>query len=100
MDNLNNSNNNKYYSQCFWHANGTMVCKKMPLTYDPNLYKKYVLFNNFSDPNENYQPNNYRNNKDYYEKPLNYNSGVDRQVNDYSNSYDWLSPPHTKTRTE
>lgn len=55
------------YTQCVWNANGELVCQRIPVNYNPNKYKNYVQFKDFSTPNENYKPNSYRENLDWYE---------------------------------
>ena len=92
----------QYYDQCYWHADGSLKCQRHKFTYDPQKYKNYTEFNSFSKPNQNYKPNAYRENKEYYEQPYQYNSGVDRNVpvNEYNCNKQWLAPPQTKTRTD
>jgi hypothetical protein len=94
--------NAQYFDQCYWHADGTLNCSKHKFTYDPNGYKKYTEFDTFSKPNENYHPNAYRKNINYYSEPYKYNSGVNRQVqeNKYSIDNKWLAPPQTLTRVD
>ena len=74
--------------QCFWHANGNLIChsNQNPPT---SISEKQVEFDTFSSPNQNYQPNNYRQNKQYYEQP------VTKKVCQSS-----LSPPLTDDRVK
>lgn len=96
------SDKKQYYNQCFWHADGSLKCKKEILTYDPKKYQNYVEFDDFSTPNENYKPNEYRNNLDFYEKPYKYDTGVSRNIHDkdYFDKKKWLSPPQTKKKID
>lgn len=55
------------YTQCVWNANGELVCQRIPVKFNPNKYQSYVQFKDFSTPNENYKPNAYRENIDWYE---------------------------------
>ena len=91
-----------YYNQCYWHADGSLNCKRQKLTYDPEKYKQYAEFNDFSTPNANYKPNAYKDNISYYEQPYRYNSGVSRDIpeNNYSIDNKWLATPQTKSRTD
>lgn len=94
---INMEKNNLKYNQCYWYANGNMVCQKLDIPYEPNRYKGYVDFKNFSTPTKNYDPNGYRRNIEYYEAPNNYTCNVackkcERPAN---NNYEWLSPPQT-----
>ena len=55
----------KAFTQCFWHANGQLVCEN---TVVPMVTPdRYVQFNAFGQPNAKYAPNAYRSNKDFYE---------------------------------
>lgn len=64
MDKLNT------YTQCMWNANGELSCQKVQYN-KVNTPSKFLIFNDFSTPTENYKPNEYRNNLSYYEKPNN-----------------------------
>merc|ERR1712072_1041780 len=57
------------YTQCYWHANGELKCKRVTVPYNQNQSNDNLQFNSFSEPNENYKPNEYRKNFDYYEQP-------------------------------
>ena len=85
------------YTQCYWHANGNLVCNQVNVPYEQNRHQKYVEFDNFSTPNQNYNPNGYRKNLQYYESANNYKCSVpcnncNRPEN---NNYDWMSPQKT-----
>ena len=55
----------KAFTQCFWHANGQLVCEN---TVVPMVTPdRYVQFDAFGQPNAKYAPNAYRSNKDFYE---------------------------------
>ena len=94
------SDSKQYYNQCYWHADGTLVCKRVEFQNNPNYYQNYVQYDNFSKTNSNYKPNEYRQNLQYYSEPYKYNSGVDRNINEeeYNLSNEWLAPPRTNTR--
>lgn len=64
MDKLNT------YTQCMWNANGELSCQKVQYS-KVNTPSKFLQFNDFSTPTENYKPNEYRKNLSYYEKPSN-----------------------------
>lgn len=89
-----------YYNQCFWDATGELNCKRVALEYDENLYKKYVQYSSFGKPNNNYKPNHYRKNTNFYNLPYEYNSGVDRNIKKFKPEPEWLSPPITKDKLE
>lgn len=57
----------KPFVQCFWHANGQLACENtvVPMTTP----ESYVVFNSFGQPNSKYQPDKYRENQSYYQKP-------------------------------
>ena len=56
----------KQFTQCFWHADGTLTCDK---TVVPSVTpSSYVQFDTFSKGNQNYTPNAYRAQRSWYEK--------------------------------
>ena len=63
-------NNLSTYTQCMWNANGELSCRKVEFN-KVNTPSKYLQFKDFSTPTENYKPNEYRNNTNYYEKANN-----------------------------
>lgn len=85
------------YTQCYWHANGNLVCQQVSIPYEQNRYKGYVEFDNFSTPNKNYDPNGYRRNLEYYEAPNNYSCNVPcgKCQTPENNNYEWMSPQET-----
>lgn len=100
MNNTNNNNNNNTvsYTQCYWHANGNLICKKVNVPYNPNQYQNYLEFNSFSCPNKNYQPNAYRANYDYYQQPPPNMCGANCDCNVKELDNQWFSPPRTEKR--
>ena len=65
--NISNISKNNIYTQCIWNANGELSCKTMNIeTNKNNNYKNYNQFDNFSTPNNMYQPNKYQKNKQWY----------------------------------
>tara|TARA_B100001057_G_C22167758_1_gene688177 strand:+ start:131 stop:382 length:252 start_codon:yes stop_codon:yes gene_type:complete len=55
------------YTQCIWNANGELSCNPIKVVVDKNNnYKNYIQFDNFSTPNNNYKPNYYHQNKQWY----------------------------------
>ena len=85
------------YTQCYWQANGNLVCQKLDIPYDQNRYKNYVEFDDFSTPNQNYNPNGYRENLQYYEAANNYSCNVpcEKCKRPENNNYEWMSPQQT-----
>lgn len=56
----------KAFTQCFWHANGQLVCEN---TVVPMITPDtYVQFDAFGQPNAKYAPNAYHSNKAFYEQ--------------------------------
>jgi hypothetical protein len=92
--------NGNSYPHCYWHANGELACRSVPNETNPNNHANYVQFTNFSTPNQNYNPNGYRDQKEYYEQ-LEHNcnvpcNGCTKKTN--PKPYQWLSNPHTFNR--
>ena len=90
-------NNLVGYTQCFWHSNGNLVCQNLQVPYNKDKYKQYVEFDNFSTPNQNYKPNEYRKYIDYYEAPNNYTCNVpcNNCKKPQDDKFGWMSPPLT-----
>ena len=60
-------NNLSTYTQCMWNANGELSCQKVHFN-KINSPSNYQVFDDFSTPNKNYKPNEYRKNIQNYEK--------------------------------
>jgi hypothetical protein len=92
------NNNDISYTQCYWHANGNLICKKVNIPYNPNKSNSYTEFDSFSCPNSNYQPNAYRQNFDFYQQPAPKSCGTDCSCNPNQLPNQWFSPPRTMKR--
>ena len=89
--------NNNGYKQCYWHANGNLVCNNLKTKYQENTQQNYIEFDNFSTPNKNYDPNGYRKHLKYYESANNYSCNVPcgKCKKNQINNYEWMSPQQT-----
>lgn len=88
------------YTQCYWHANGNLVCKKVTVPNNKNKFQEYHEFNSFSCPNKNYKPNAYRDNFDYYQSPPEKMCGADCNCNPRELPNQWLSVPRSYKLTK
>lgn len=93
-------NNDISYTQCYWHANGNLTCKKVTIPYDSNKSNSNLQFNSFSCPNSNYKPNEYRNNLDYYQQPHSNMCGQNCDCTNTPLPNQWFSPPRTQKRQQ
>tara|TARA_B100000674_G_scaffold66473_1_gene45934 strand:- start:94 stop:462 length:369 start_codon:yes stop_codon:yes gene_type:complete len=105
-------NQNIKFTQCYWHANGNLDCNNVSTNYDENRHNTNTVFDDFSTPNQNYRPNEYRKNKDYYEAALNYTCNTDPSCNcskpsrcnvptncsEKQDNLKWLAEPRTYDR--
>ena len=82
------------FTQCYWHANGQLECKKINTPNNPS--KEFVEFNTFSNPNMNYKPNAYHDNYDYYQKSNNSYCLIQNSNLPGKNNY--IAPPKTYKR--
>ena len=80
------------YTNCYWHANGELKCKKVTVPYNPNQSSNILEFDSFSVPNKNYKPNEYRKNFDYYEQPAPKICGDSCSCNNNTLENQWMSP--------
>ena len=83
---------NNTYTNCYWHANGELKCKRVTVPYNPQQSKDNLEFNSFSVPNSNYKPNEYRKNFDYYEQPPPKMCGENCSYDDSVLENQWMSP--------
>lgn len=76
-------------TQCFWHANGKLECRNITIS-NKNNDNSYLEFNNFSTPNDNYHPDKYLENYNYYQQ----SNFKEKNKNKY------IAPPKTYTRVK
>ena len=88
------------YTNCYWHANGEMKCKQVTVPYNPNQSQQNVEFDNFSTPNSNYKPNEYRQHFSYYEQPAPQMCGANCSCDKKEIDNQWMSPSRDYHRKE
>ena len=84
------------YTQCYWHANGNLVCKKVTVPYNSNQDQTNLEFKSFGCPNSNYKPNAYRQHYNYYQQAHSNTCGPSCNCEKNELQYQWISPPRTK----
>lgn len=55
----------KTFTQCFWHANGELVCENTVVPMKTS--GMYVQFDSFGKPNDKYAPNAYHSKTQFFE---------------------------------